>query len=87
MDASLARVCRPVGKARRGSAWCGWPGLAASAFEWATREEGAAHLASQSQTRTTPPPPRRPDPGGGRGLPVGGGRSQALQRVGEMGSR
>lgn len=46
MDASLARISRPVGKARRASAGCGWPGLRTSTFEWGTGEEGDAHQAS-----------------------------------------
>lgn len=54
VDASLARVSRPVGKAGRGARTAG-PG--ASAFEWGAREEGAARLASPGQIGNPSPAP------------------------------
>lgn len=95
MDASLARVSRPVGKAKRGSTGCGWSGLGASAFQWGNRRGLPTWLLRATLGPLLPhrhhcradPGGGRGHPGGGRGLPVGGRRSQALQWVGEMGSR
>lgn len=99
--AACARLCAQGGRTGGGTwmpAWraspgrwvrraagCGRPGLEPRLSSGGPERRGLPAWLLRGRSGT--PPPRRADPGGGRGLPVGGGRSQAVQRAGETGSR
>lgn len=85
VEASLARVSRPVGKAGRGAAGCGRPGLGAWLSRGALERRGLPTWHLRGPTGT--PSARRADPGG-EGASQREAEGPGLRRgAGEMRSR